>query len=113
MKKNKPSDGLGPHEISKIRSALRQCWQRSAARKIAIKRCTVKIGDNIFYVCEECDKQVPQIKVDHIEACGDVDEGFISRMFCPSSELMCMCNSCHKVKTTQECADKKKLLRNK
>lgn len=107
MKKIKATDGLGPHEISKIRSAVRQVWQRSHARKVAIKRCTEKTGDNIFYRCEECDELVPQIKVDHIEACGDVDEGFIRRMFCPSTDLQCLCNRCHKIKTKAERARKK------
>lgn len=104
MKKNKAMDGLGPHEISKIRSAVRQVWHRSMARRLVVKRCTDADG---FLHCEECDKKVPQIKIDHIEAVGDVNEGFIQRMFCTSEGLQGLCKKCHQLKTNRERAEKK------
>ena len=106
-KKVSPSDGLGPYEIAKIRSAVRQVWHRSRARKICVSRCT---GADRFLYCELCGQRTPTLKVDHITACGEVDEGFIKRMFCPSTDLQGMCNDCHKAKTKQERLDKKKQL---
>ena len=99
--KIKPTDGLGPYEIAKLRSALRQCWQRSKARKEAMKRCTR--ADGHLY-CEMCNAMKPQkqFKIDHIVAVGLMDEGHIARLFCPSSGLMGLCDTCHKEKTKAE-----------
>lgn len=99
--KIKPSDGLGAYEIKKLRSATRQCWQRSKARKIAVDRCTREDG---FTYCEveTCLKITPKIKIDHTIAVGDLDDGYIPRLFCPSSGLVGMCSDCHKVKTKEE-----------
>jgi len=45
---------------------------------------------------------VPKIYVDHIQAVGDVDEGFLKRMFVPSTELQGLCKQCHDKKTKAE-----------
>lgn len=108
MKKIKASDGMGAHEISKIRSALRQVWQRSLARRLVVKRCERKKDKDIFYECEECEREVPQIKIDHIVQVGDLDEGFLQRLFCPSAGLQGLCKKCHDEKTKAERAEKKK-----
>lgn len=99
MKKNKPMDGLGPYEIAKIRSALRQTWHRSLARKLAVKRCT---GQDGFPVCEKCFKIAAKIKIDHIIRVGDIDDGYIERLFCPSNCLQVLCEACHREKTKEE-----------
>lgn len=108
-KKLKPTDGLGPLEIKKIRTALRLVWHRSRARKLCVDRCVGKDG---FAVCEKCKKKTPALKVDHIIPCGAVDGGFIDRLFCPSSELQGFCKQCHDEKTALEkrAAKKKKEL---
>ena len=97
------TDGLGPHEIKKIRNALRLVWHRSYARSLVVKRC---IGKHGFYVCELCKKKTPQLKIDHIDKVGEVDSGFILRLFCPSTKLQGLCKVCHNLKTKQERAKK-------
>lgn len=103
-KKLKPTDGLGPKEIQKIRTALRLVWHRSHARKLVVLRCTGKDG---YTRCEECKKKTPKFKVDHNLPCGDVDGGYIKRLFTPSKNLKGMCDKCHKIKTKQEREAKK------
>lgn len=93
------TDGLGPYEIKRIRSAVRLVWQRSHARALVVKRCTDKDG---FQRCEKCKKRTPSLKVDHIQNVGDVDNGFITRMFVPSSKLQGLCKYCHNEKTKFE-----------
>lgn len=99
--KNKPTDGLGAYEIAKIRSAVRQVWQRSKARKECVKRCTETDG---HLRCEICGEIIPQskFKVDHTNQVGDVNDGFITRMFCTSDGLVGMCKDCHNDKTKEE-----------
>jgi hypothetical protein len=103
--KVKPSDGLGPLEIKKIRGALRLVWHRSHARKLAVKRC---MGMDGFSYCEKCHKATPALKIDHIHKCGDVDGGYIKRLFTPSKNLQGLCHSCHKIKTKDERNQSKK-----
>lgn len=98
-KKIAKTDGLGPYEIKRIRSAVRDVWQYSHARQLVIKRCTGKDG---FARCEDCKKKTPKLKIDHIDNVGDVDAGFILRMFCPSNKLQGLCHECHKDKTKIE-----------
>jgi hypothetical protein len=94
-----PTDGLGPKEIKRIRGVLRQVWYQCHARRLVIKRCTGKDG---FARCEKCGKKIPHLKVDHITPVGDVDGGFIARLFCPSKKLQGMCKKCHDAKTREE-----------
>lgn len=101
MAKNKlqKTDGLGPLEIKKIRSALRLVWHRSHARQLVVKRCT---GDGGFLYCERCLDRTPSLKVDHIVQVGAVDAGHLLRLFCPSQELQGLCGPCHNAKTKAE-----------
>lgn len=99
------TDGLGPYEIKKIRAAIRLVWHRSHARKLVVIRCTGKDG---FARCEKCSKRTPSLKVDHIEKVGDVDEGFITRLFVSSKRLQGLCKKCHDVKTKLERSAAKK-----
>ena len=100
-KKPKPEkiDGLSPNDIKRIRSAIRQVWHWCYPKKLCVQRCTRKNG---FQYCEKCKKKVPKIFVDHITQVGDVDAGFIARLFCPSSGLQGLCKSCHQSKTNDE-----------
>lgn len=93
------TDGLGSYEIGKIRSAIRLVWQRSRARKLCVLRCT---GEDGFTYCEKCKSITPSLKVDHIHRVGDVDGGFIERLFCPSASLQGLCKMCHDLKTAME-----------
>ena len=100
------TDGLGPLEVKKIRTALRLVWHRSYARKLVVLRCTGKDG---YSYCELCTERTPKLKVDHIKPVGQVDSGFVKRLFCPSIQLMGMCKECHDAKTKQERKAKKVL----
>lgn len=102
-KKNKPTDGLGPLEIAKIRSAIRQVWQRCEARKLVVKRCKLPKG---YAKCEGCDQVVPKVYVDHIEPVGVFGYGFIERLFVPSHRMNGLCDECHKAKTKAETKDR-------
>lgn len=97
-------DGLSPADIAKIRTAIRQVWHWSYPRKLCVARCTGKDG---FQKCEKCKKRAPKVFVDHIINVGDVDGGFIARLFCPSSELQGLCAECHRLKTALERKAKK------
>lgn len=104
MAKKKPKekvDGLSPDNKAKVRSAIRQVWQRSSyARKLAKERC---IDEDGFFRCEECKKRVPEIQIDHIKPCGDLlSKGFIERLFCSSDNLRGLCKKCHKIKTAED-----------
>lgn len=98
-KKLQKMDGLGPYEKKKIREALRQVWHRSQARKLVVLRCTGKDG---FTYCEKCQERTPKLKIDHIRPIGEVDPGFIERLFIPSKKLQGLCPDCHKPKTNKE-----------
>lgn len=104
-KKVEKVDGLSAKNIEQIRKALRQVWSWSYPRKLCIARATGKDG---FPKCEGCKKKVPKVYPDHIRAVGDVDEGFLRRLFCPSNELQALCRKCHDRKTRAERAAKAK-----
>lgn len=92
--------GLGPIEIAEIRKAMRQVWMRiSKARKTVVKRCLVQKG---FSKCELCGDIVAKIHVDHIKVVGDLDAGYLDRLWCSSNEMQGICDSCHSEKTKQE-----------
>jgi hypothetical protein len=95
-------DGLGPKDLKRIASAVRQAWQWSASWRIAKARALHADG---FFRCEnkKCPqkgKPVPKVSVDHIEAVGRVtDPNYIKRMFIPSKFLQVWCKKCHDAKT--------------
>lgn len=98
-KKVEPVDGLSPKDIAKIRGAIRLVWHRSHARKLCVKRC---IGLDGFSYCEQCGEKSPKVFIDHRIRVGDVDAGFIERLFCSSMGLQALCSNCHKIKTKEE-----------
>ncbi len=105
--KAKPTDGYGAYEMKKISSAIRLVWQRCRARRLALKKMEHLVDGESYYECENCGKIVPKVKVDHIIPVGTLRDGFIERLFCPSTGLQCLCGSCHKVKTKLENAARK------
>lgn len=92
-------DGLAPENIARIRVAIRQVWSWSWPRKLCLKRALREDG---FSVCELCNNVAAKVYIDHIVNVGDVDGGFIERLFCPSSGLQALCKKCHDVKTNGE-----------
>ena len=104
-------DGLSMVDVRKIRAAIRKVWHWSYPKKLATARATKKDG---FAYCEAKDcpakgKKVPKVYIDHIEAVGDVDAGFIKRLFCESKKLQALCKSCHTKKTNEERKENKML----
>lgn len=96
-------DGLSPKDIAKLRAAIRQVWHWSYPKRLVVQRCTDAEG---YPICEACKKRCPKIFVDHIEAVGDLDAGFFTRLFCPSSGLQGLCKKCHDAKTKAERREK-------
>lgn len=92
-------DGMSATDRAKVRSAIRQVWHRSHPRKLCVARCTDERG---FQHCEECLEIVPKVQVDHMIPVGDIENGGIKRMFCPSKGLRGLCASCHKIKTKSD-----------
>jgi hypothetical protein len=82
--KLKPTDGFGPKEMKRVRQTVRQVWHQCHARKLVVNRCTDEKG---WQWCERCKKKTPKITVDHIEPVGEVDSGFLKRMFVPSRKI--------------------------
>lgn len=92
-------DGLSPHDVEKIRIAIRRVWSWSFPRRKALGRA---IGEDGFYYCEKCKIKTPKVSVDHIVPVGLVDSGFIERLFCPSNGLQILCKKCHCEKTKED-----------
>lgn len=99
-------DGLGPDDIKKLRTAIRKVWSWSYARRLCVARATGKDG---FPRCEKCMKKVPKIFPDHIVPCGELDGGYINRMFISSKGLQALCAKCHRLKTNEENAFRRAL----
>ena len=99
-------DGLGPYEKKRLRNAIRQVWQRCFARSLVLKRCVDKDG---FSCCEKCKKRVPKVYVDHTKPVGELDAGFIERLFVPSNQMQGLCKKCHQPKTNAENAERRRV----
>lgn len=99
VSKTPEPDGLTKKDIKKIRAAIRQIWHRSGVRKKVVKRASI---GNDFFRCEKCSKRVPKICIDHIKKVGEIDGGFIERLFCASTNLQALCRKCHNLKTKEE-----------
>jgi Zn finger protein HypA/HybF involved in hydrogenase expression len=99
-------DGFGPAERKAVHSAVRLVWQRSLARRLAVKRATDAEG---YIRCEQCLERTPKHHVDHIENVGEVGgPDYIQRMFVPSDQLRVLCRTCHAPKTKLERRKRKK-----
>ena len=101
--KKTDTDGLGPKELRRIRTALRQVWSWSLAHRLVRKRCQILGTD--FARCEKCKQRAAKVYVDHINRLGAVDKGFIERLFVPSAKLQGLCRACHGAKTRLERMD--------
>jgi len=102
-KKTERADGIDSKLIQQIRTAVRQVWSWSRARRLCIERCKIPGDKYGLSRCEKCGEKVGKIFPDHIEKCGDVfDGGYLERMFVPSKHLQGLCKKCHDRKTRQE-----------
>jgi len=100
-KKVKPEkiDGLSPEDIAKIRTAIRKVWMWSYPRKLVKQRC---INERKLFQCEQCHNETRVLHVHHLEQVGDVDAGFIERLYCSSDKLKGLCEKCHGKETRKE-----------
>jgi hypothetical protein len=92
-------DGFGPKEKANVRKAIRLVWTRSYSKQLVVKRCT---GSDGFLYCEQCKERTPKIEVNHKVTVGDVDDGFLRRLFVPSTEMEGLCKKCHAPITNKE-----------
>lgn len=96
----KQDGGVSPKQVQQLRSAIRQVWSWSYARKACIARATDAKG---FGRCELCKKRVPKLFADHLKMMGDVlSPTYIKRMFASSKHLQAICKKCHDKKTREE-----------
>jgi 5-methylcytosine-specific restriction endonuclease McrA len=106
-------DGLSSENLKRVHIAVRKVWQWSHSWRLAKKRALHADG---FYrcenpKCEQAGQPAPKVVVDHIKPVGQVGgPDYIKKMFVPSSELMCLCNKCHRLKTNEERKREKNVL---
>jgi hypothetical protein len=92
-------DCLNEDDKRNIIKALRKIWHWSHSRRLVLRRCEL---ENDYFRCEGCRKRAPKLGVDHIQAVGTFDGGYIERLFVPSDKLQGLCKKCHKKKTKKD-----------
>jgi hypothetical protein len=93
---------------TKLRSAIRLIWSRSAERRAVLKAATIDDPENgKGFNCPDCGRDWPiqMAEVDHIEPIGSLEswrdiESFIDRMFYGPQRAIC--KLCHKTKTKED-----------
>ncbi len=98
---------------TRLRNAVRKEFLYSPLRREAMKRA--KRGVDI-YECENCHKEWFKrgVDIDHKDPVVDPECGFIGwdnyiiRTFCDIDNLWCLCKECHKEKTREDDALRKK-----
>ena len=106
-----------------VTSALRAASRRWPPKYKALKEAFVGKKTNkktgklaMHYKCAKCKKLfvAADVQVDHILPVVSTSEGFvgwdsfIDRIFCEIENLQVLCKPCHKVKTEEEKAERKK-----
>lgn len=106
-----------------VTSALRAASRRWPPKYKALKEAFVGRKENkktgklaMHYKCAKCKKLfvAADVQVDHILPVVDPKVGFIGwdsfidRIFCEIENLQVLCKPCHKVKTEEEKAERKK-----
>jgi NUMOD3 motif len=96
-----------------MKNTLRRAFFRYWERTKALQAARVDRG---LYKCAKC-LQIAKMEghhIDHIDPVVDPKVGFvdwdvfINRLFCPAENLQLLCEFCHKLKTTEERAERKK-----
>ncbi len=97
-----------------IRSALRQksrYWKPVAeCKKLARRKYNGPNNRQKFeYQCNICKNYFAEkeISVDHIIPAGRLTRaedlpGFVTRLFCTTDQMQCLCHGCHNVKTLED-----------
>ena len=106
--------------FSFLRSGLRAKWTRWPPKYEVLanaKRPSQSANKRLKYEfqCNQCKGWFPQkeVSVDHIEPVGtlrtfeDLPE-FCRRLFVGTDKLQCLCSVCHRIKTNEETAARKK-----
>jgi hypothetical protein len=97
---------------TQVRSAMRKVWQWSPNRRVALAKAKAAYGR---YRCAKCGKASGprDVAVDHIEAAGSIADDlsnlgeFAQRLYFGELQILCR-EPCHKEKTAQERAARKK-----
>jgi hypothetical protein len=86
--------------FGKLRTATRQIWMWSPARRQALILAQIGKGKGALYRCFICDKTLPKycMDVDHIIPCGEFSNfeeygNWCYRLF--EGELRVLCKPCH------------------
>ena len=93
---------------TKLRSAIRLIWSRSAERRAILKAATIDDPENgKGFICPECHRDWPiqMAEVDHEPPIGTLEnwrdvESFIDKMFYGPQRALC--KICHKKKTAAQ-----------
>jgi 5-methylcytosine-specific restriction endonuclease McrA len=122
-KKSKPKKKPRPYpDKVLIKGALRRLMARSpivyeVKEKAVHKKKKGPRGGKV-YICKICKKTFAgkDVQVDHIIPVVPLDsclqdmtyEEIVARIFCPKKNLQVVCKTCHKEKTKEERAERKK-----
>jgi hypothetical protein len=91
---------------TKLRSALRLLWSRSAERRIVLKEATVDIKGIKTFTCPLCHTVWPiqMAEVDHIESLGTLEllklTEWVQKLF--YSPQRAICKLCHRKKSADD-----------
>ena len=112
---------MDQREFNKILSAIKRTFSRSPLRKSVLEEVLSKKKGprgGKMYTCSACSTPFPtrKVQVDHIEPVIPLNKAalsmswdeIISRLYCSSDNLQVLCESCHKKKSKQEMAKRKK-----
>jgi hypothetical protein len=90
---------------TKLRSAIRLIWSRSAERRAILKAAID--SKTKYFLCPLCENPFPDwaAEVDHIEPIGSLESWrdtvvFIDRMFFSPQRVVC--KTCHRAKTKED-----------
>jgi 5-methylcytosine-specific restriction endonuclease McrA len=110
-------------EFYSIMSAIKRCFSRSPNHREALNKakCPRRKGPRggARYVCVECKKDFASkdVQVDHIDPIVPIGtlskdmtwDEVVGRTFCNISNLQILCKTCHKEKSAEENAERRKI----
>ena len=111
------------NQFYSIMSAIKRCFSRSPIHREALNnaKCPRKKGPRggARYRCAKCKKDfgIRQINVDHVSPVvplGTLSKNLswdelVGNIFCDVENLQVLCEKCHKVKSAQENAERKRI----
>lgn len=91
--------------------AARKVWRWSPERRQVKNEASCGVHHKCWgcFICGSCAKK---IQIDHIVPVGKAPKGwkgwdkYLTRLFCPASNLQALCIKCHKAKTKSDAKKK-------